>query len=132
MAHLSITPKEGSLMDVGRRLKLGLLVMVAFIGATLALTTVAQARTVPDPMLTNIPYLAWRGEEVRVVKCAPAELFANEGLQGLNVDFALVDWSGDPHLASPSIEPGTEKRAIRAFDGAFCFGVTIVSQKAGL
>ena len=58
-------------MDVGRRLKLGLLAMVALIGATMALTTVAQARTVPDPMLADIPYLAWRGEAVRLVKCAP-------------------------------------------------------------
>ena len=62
-------------MDVGRRLKLGLLAMVALIGATMALTTVAQARTVPDPMLADIPYLAWRGEAVRLVKCAPPSAF---------------------------------------------------------
>ena len=62
-------------MDVGRRLKLGLLALVALIGATMAFTTVAQARTVPDPMMSSVPYLAWRGEAVRLVKCAPRSDF---------------------------------------------------------
>ena len=97
-------------MDVGRRLKLGLLALVALIGATMALTTVAQARTVPDPMLADIPYLAWRGEEVRLVKCSP------DFPAGANVDFNLVDWSGDPHLAQPVMESGTFKAGVRSFD----------------
>ena len=67
-------------MDVGRRLKLGLLALVALIGATMAFTTVAQARTVPDPMMSSVPYLAWRGEAVRLVKCAP-RLGLPRGLQ---------------------------------------------------
>ncbi len=125
-------------MDVGRRLKLGLLAMVALIGATMALTTVAQARTVPDPMLADIPYLAWRGEAVRLVKCAPPSVFP-EGYNPDNLDagFTLVDWSGDPHLATPqtvTAAPGFNSAifSVRAFDGAYCWGMSFISQKAGI
>src|SRR5262245_23425667 len=107
MAQPSITPKEGSLMDVGRRLKLGLLALVALIGATMALSTVAQARTTPDPMMASIPYLAWRGEAVRLVKCAPPSAFpAGYVPSAADANFTLVDWSGDPHLASPQLVSG--------------------------
>src|SRR5689334_23011382 len=138
MAQPSITPKEGSLMDVGRRLKLGLLALVALIGATMALTTVAQARTTPDPMLADIPYLAWRGEAVRMVKCAPASDFPPGYVpSALDANFTLVDWSGDPHLASPQVVSGAPGFAtpifdVRGFDGAYCWGMSFISQKAGL
>jgi hypothetical protein len=125
-------------MDVGRRLKLGLLAMVALIGATMALTTVAQARTVPDPMLADIPYLAWRGEAVRLVKCAsPSDFPAGFIPSALDAGFTLVDWSGDPHLATPqtvTAAPGFNSAmfSVRAFDGAFCWGMSFISQKAGI
>ena len=125
-------------MDVGRRLKLGLLALVALIGATMALTTVAQARTVPDPMMADIPYLAWRGEAVRVVKCAPPSDFpAGYVPSALDAGFTLVDWSGDPHLATPqtvTAAPGFNSAifSVRAFDGAYCWGMSFISQKAGL
>jgi hypothetical protein len=124
-------------MDVGRRLKLGLLAMVALIGATLALTTVAQARTVPDPMLSSVPYLAWRGEAVRLVKCSPASNFpAGYIPSALDAGFTLVDWSGDPHLATPqtvTAAPGFNSAifSVRGFDGAYCWGMSFISQKAG-
>jgi len=125
-------------MDVGRRLKLGLLALVALIGATMALTTVAQARTTPDPMLADIPYLAWRGEAVRMVKCAPASDFpAGYVPSALDANFTLVDWSGDPHLATPQVVSGAPGFAtpifdVRGFDGAYCWGMSFISQKAGL
>lgn len=125
-------------MDVGRRLKLGLLALVALIGATMALTTVAQARTTPDPMLADIPYLAWRGEAVRMVKCAPPSVFpAGYVPSALDANFTLVDWSGDPHLATPQVVSGAPGFAapifsVRAFDGAYCWGMSFISQKAGL
>jgi hypothetical protein len=125
-------------MDVGRRLKLGLLVLVALIGATMALTTVAQARTTPDPMLANVPYLAWRGEAVRLVKCAPPSSFPDGYIpSALDANFTLVDWSGDPHLASPQVVSGAPGFAapifdVRGFDGAYCWGMSFISQKAGL
>ncbi len=125
-------------MDVGRRLKLGLLALVAMIGATMVITTVAQARTIPDPMLSNVPYLAWRGEAVRVVKCvSPASLPAGYIPSALDAGFTLVDWSGDPHLATPQVvtgAPGFNAAIfdVRGFDGAYCWGMSFISQKAGL
>jgi hypothetical protein len=125
-------------MDVGRRLKLGLLALVAMIGVSMALTTVAQARTVPDPQLSNVPYLAWRGEAVRLVKCFPASAFPDDYFPGaLDAGFTLVDWSGDPHLATPQVVTGAPgfNSAIfdtRSFDGAYCWGMSFISQKAGL
>jgi hypothetical protein len=118
-------------MDVGRRLKLGLLAVVATIGATMVFSTVAQARTIPDPMLSNVPYLAWRGEELRLVKCDPT-LTPGDLLSPGDVDFLLVDWSGDPHLASPQLVPGTVAVGFRSFDGAGCVQGTFESSKAGL
>ena len=113
--------------------------MVALIGATMALTTVAQARTVPDPMLADIPYLAWRGEAVRLVKCAPPSVFPGgvTTLTNLDAGFTLVDWSGDPHLATPqtvTAAPGFNSAifSVRAFDGAYCWGMSFISQKAGI
>jgi hypothetical protein len=125
-------------MDVGRRLKLGLLALVAMIGATMVITTVAQARTIPDSMLSNVPYLAWRGEAVRVVKCvAPSSLPAGYTPSSLDAGFTLVDWSGDPHLATPqtvTAAPGFNSAIFdtRGFDGAYCWGMSFISQKAGL
>jgi hypothetical protein len=125
-------------MDVGRRLKLGLLALVAMIGATMVITTVAQARTIPDSMLSNVPYLAWRGEAVRVVKCvAPSSLPAGYTPSSLDAGFTLVDWSGDPHLATPqtvTAAPGFNSAIfdVRGFDGAYCWGMSFISQKAGL
>jgi len=125
-------------MDVGRRLKLGLLALVAMIGATMVITTVAQARSIPDPMLSNVPYLAWRGEAVRVVKCvSPANLPAGYTPSALDAYFTLVDWSGDPHLATPQVAtaaPGFDSSmfARRGFDGAYCWGLSFISQKPGL
>jgi len=112
--------------------------VVALIGATMALSTVAQARTVQDPMLSNIPYLAWRGEAVRLVKCFPASAFpAGYIPSALDAGFTLVDWSGDPHLASPQVvtgAPGFNAAMfdLRSFDGAYCWGQSFISQKAGL
>ncbi|MBA3413260.1 MAG: hypothetical protein H0T09_06170, partial [Actinobacteria bacterium] len=91
-------------MDVARRLKFGL----AALGALLvsAFTAVpALADTPPDPSETNIPYLAWRGEQVRLVKCHP--VISPTGA-GQRADLILVDWSGEEHaLAIPHFETGT-------------------------
>ena len=105
----------------------------------------AAADTQPDPQLSNVPYLAWRGEEVRLVKCHP-DILASFGIDGQQaqqlaqsaqfgltfVDFLLVDWSGDPHTIAPQLEPGTVSMFFRSWDGAPCVAGTFVSQKAGL
>ena len=126
-------------MTVPRRLRFGLAALVAFAGSTF-FAAPALADTQPDPQLTNIPYLAWRGEEVRLVKCEPGIFPAINGAQAAQsirfgatfIDFLLVDWSGDPHLAQPQLEPGTVSAFFRSWDGAPCVAGTFISQKAGL
>ena len=123
-----------------RRLKFGLVALVALAASTF-FAAPALADTQPDPQLTNIPYLAWRGEEVRLVKCEPgifpAGLTGAQAAQSIQfgplfIDFLLVDWSGDPHLAQPQLEPGTVSAFFRSWDGAPCVAGTFISQKAGL
>src|SRR5881409_1169041 len=104
-------------MDVARRLKVGLAAVVALVGCVV-FAAPALADTQPDPQLSNIPYLAWRGEEVRLVKCDPDILAGLDQAQrnvvaqsaqfeDIFVDFLLVDWSGDPNVVKPQLEPGT-------------------------
>ena len=47
-------------------------------------TTSIQYADPTDPQNTNIPYLAWAGETVRVTKCLNFNGFQQSDLQGLN------------------------------------------------
>jgi len=56
-----------------------------------------------NPQETNVPYLAWRGEEVRLVKCsddipAPSSVLPNQTLLGFlygnRASIFIEDWSG--------------------------------------
>jgi len=91
----------------------------------------ALAATQPDPTETNVPYLAWRGEQVRLVKCAPAITGVAQ-----RADFLLVDWSGEENsLAIPQMEGGTAGFLVatgRDHLGQGCVAATFSSQKAGL
>ena len=53
------------------RLKLSLAFLACVLGSALASRSRCGAGP-QDPQTTNIPYLAWRGEQVRLVKCDPA------------------------------------------------------------
>src|SRR5919108_6096276 len=129
-------------MVVARRLKFGLAALVALAASTF-FAAPALADTQPDPQLSNVPYLAWRGEEVRLVKCEPdvfsqlsagqQQVIRQQGAQFLFnfVDFLLVDWSGDPLAVRPQLEPGTVSMFFRN-DGMPCVAGTFVSQKPGL
>jgi hypothetical protein len=59
---------------------------------------------VPDPMTTNIPYTAWAGTQVRMVKCSPA--LKDLPRDGLSV--TVESWSGSggymPHVIEPSVD----------------------------
>jgi hypothetical protein len=144
-----LNPKEG-LMDVARRVRFGLAALVIAVGSAVFVVP-ASADTQPDPQLSNIPYLAWRGEQVRLVKCDPGMFtpFLADGVTPasvrqaveqrdgpldlfFNADFILVDWSGDPHLAAPQLEPGTVSFFFRSFDDAPCASAVFESPKAGL
>jgi hypothetical protein len=93
-----------------------------------ALTAVpAGAAPPPDPQTTNVPYLAWRGEHLRLVKCSP--LITNDGQ---TADVLVEDWSGaDPARAKPTVVAGSTKFFLGAGDVP-CVRTTLVSVKAGL
>ena len=121
------------------RLKLGLVALVA-LAASAFFATPALADSQPDPELTNIPYLAWRGEEVRLVKCDPDILSAftlaerqqmaqSAQFGDIFVDVLLVDWSGDPNVVKPQLEPGTVSMFFRSYDAVPCVAATVVSEK---
>jgi hypothetical protein len=96
----------------------------------------------PNPLSTNVPYLAWRGEQVRLVKCSndlttdEMDLVRNSdtssavGLQlPLNADFLIEDWSGAP-TGRPQVENGTVDWFLSR-DG-LCIKGDVVTTRAGL
>jgi hypothetical protein len=116
-------------MVVARRLKLGLAAVIAVVASGF-FTAPAVADTQPDVSFANIPYLAWRGEEVRLVKCFPT---IPRSASFTQTDFILTDWSGDPLLtARPNLEAGTVSHFFRSFDGQPCVAGTFQSDKPGL
>jgi hypothetical protein len=61
-----------------------------------------------DPQTTNVPYLAWAGEELRLEKCFADPYLENDpSLSGVGADFLVEDWSGDTSHV-PQMEPTTQ------------------------
>jgi hypothetical protein len=85
---------------------------------------------------TNVPYLAWRGEHVRLGFCVTPAMEKAAGLPsgGTYVaGWSVADWSGDPTFGSipvPFELPGTAMD-VKA-EGAHCFYSTFTSEKAGI
>ena len=99
--------------------------------ATLIAVSAAGAATAPwDPQQTNVPYLAWRGEEVRLVKCAP-EIHAYAGQRA---DWIVEDWSGADPFTPPTVESSTAAffTGTGPHYGEGCVKVDVVSLLAGL
>jgi hypothetical protein len=102
-----------------RRLAGLLAVVVTVVSALAAGPAVAAAPAPWDPQTTNVPYLAWRGEQVRLVKCDP--VLAQPTVK---VEFFVEEWSG-PGLV-PRVEQVTVDRT-----GA-CARADVVSLDPGL
>ena len=100
---------------------------LALLGSAIAAIP-AGAAPPPDPQTTNVPYLAWRGEHLRLVKCD--KLISGEGQ---TVDVLVEDWSGaDPDRAKPTVVPGSTKFFFDESRGLWCARSTLVSVKAGI
>jgi hypothetical protein len=83
-----------------------------------------------DPQTTNVPYLAWAGEQLRLEKCIFVDgLKADTSLGGLSLDVLVEDWSGDPNF-KPQIEPSTVK--LFYADGALCGMADAISLYPGM
>src|SRR6185369_8459817 len=76
-----------------------------------------------DTQEANVPYLAWRGEHVRLGFCDFNFPISSES----NVSWALEDWSGDP--ANGSVPVPQEIIGARHFYNG-CVYTDFVSQKA--
>src|SRR5919204_4918439 len=125
-----------------KRFRLGLASLVGLIAAFafLVVPQLASAGTTsngfPDPQTTNVPYVAWDGEEVKLVKCVPGD-----GLPTLvgtrpTVEFIIEMWSGEDSTIN---RPYVEESTISAFTGSGadhlgdqCYSADVVSLKPGL
>jgi hypothetical protein len=109
-----------------------------------------------DPNTTNVPYLAWRGENLRLVKCfgvndfeqayentyKRSAGFSSNSIEGLFASVAqtnvqLEDWSGADTGVNTPKEVINGARTflyynVRTLDPVICFQDTWASQKAGL
>ncbi|MDX6566542.1 MAG: hypothetical protein QOE10_2204, partial [Gaiellales bacterium] len=109
-----------------------------------------------DPNTTNVPYLAWRGENLRLVKCfgvndfeqayqsefSKTANFTNDSIQNIfgsivQTNVQLEDWSGTDTGVNTPHEVITGARTflyynVRTLDPVICFQDTWASQKAGL
>jgi hypothetical protein len=111
---------------------LGLLAVVSAASAAQDPTSIVSSNSNPltNTQTTNVPYLAWRGEYVTVVKCD----YAYSADSGETAQFMVEDWSGDP-IAQPQLIPGTNTittSEAEAGGAVSCAKATFTSLKAGL
>jgi hypothetical protein len=129
-------------------MKLRLLAAAALSAAvSLWAISTGTAATIPyfEPLTTNVPYLAWRGEEIRLVKCATDATdgasvvslmkggISGDGSSRFNADWIVEDWSGQ-FFTPPQLEASTVKffTGNNEYRGAPCVKADFVSLKAGL
>ena len=104
--------------NASRRLA-GLLAVAAIVVSAVAAGPALATPAKWDPQASNVPYLAWRGEQVRLVKCNP--VLAQEGV---SVEFFVEEWSG------PGLVPRVEDVTVNHSDG--CARADVVSLDPGL
>ncbi len=125
------------------------LLAAAVLAAAVSLWAVSTgtAAAIPyfEPLTTNVPYLAWRGEELRLVKCATEATdgdavvslmkggISGDGSSHFNADWIVEDWSGYP-FTPPALETSTVKFFMGngEYRGDPCVKADFVSLKAGL
>jgi hypothetical protein len=87
-----------------------------------------------DPQTTNVPYLAWAGEELRLEKCVPLEAVAaaDVNLNKVSVNFLVEDWSsGSADIEKRAqIEDGSQSLFIHS--GEACASASAVSLYPGM
>lgn len=91
-------------MSKASRRLAGLLAATAIVVSAFIAGPASAAPASWDPQTSNVPYLAWSGEQVRLVKCNP--VLATEGV---NVEFFVEEWSGSGLV--PRVEEATVNRA---------------------
>ena len=80
---------------------------------------------VPDPQTTNVPYTAWAGTQLRLVKCDDALI----GIRDNGLDVVVESWSGDAGLRPTVFDSSITK--LGGIDGR-CARANVVSLGDGL
>ena len=98
------------------KLAFGLLFAVAALLVSVMPATAKGTGGTPslDPaQMTNVPYLAWNGEEVNLVKCYDSDVLTSQNITSesaffarFTAEFNVLDWTGDPNF-KPTIEQNT-------------------------
>jgi hypothetical protein len=123
------------------RISLALVTLLAAITAlTVGLGSAAATPAVaplPDPQTTNIPYVAWAGEQVRVVKCLDREDSVRARTIGLDSiifrgKFRIEDWSGDVNQKPQFLNDLDGDVVAQNIDNRVCFAVHVTSLKPGM
>jgi hypothetical protein len=123
------------------RISLALVTLLAAITAlTIGLGSAAatpEVAPLPDPQTTNIPYVAWAGEQVRVVKCLDEEDSVKARSIGIDSlifrgKFRIEDWSGDVNQKPQFLNDLDGDVVAQNIDGRVCFAVHVTSLKPGL
>jgi len=121
--------------------------MVAVAGAQAPADSSGLAGTsVFNPQETNVPYLAWRGEEVRLVKCIGGldstvglggpTLTTNDGFiydrNGFELSMSIFNYSGPQENSFDGPKAVTNSASVFESDGRICARGTWISNKAGI
>jgi hypothetical protein len=130
------------------RISLGLVGLVAALGVLIFGVGTAAAGNEkpsgpPDPQTTNVPYLAWAGEEVKVVKCIggpndSVDVSAIGSASNISAllagKFRVEDWSGvDEVHSGPVFLNDQDGSVVGTYEqGRLCFSVHVTSQKPGM
>ena len=108
------------------RMRLAGALAVGVMASLVAAIPAAAQPAIPDPMTTNIPYTAWSGTQVRMVKCSPAL----QGLRRNGLSVTVESWSGNPAQPPSVIEPSID--FVRNNYGVRCARFNVVSLGEGL
>ena len=111
------------------RTRLGRRTLIAALAldATAAATPVAAAQA-PDPMTTNIPYTAWAGTQLRLVKCSN-DL---EGLSRRGLDVLVEEWSGSDNYRPQVVDASIDYVRSSKRDDQRCARFNVVSNGDGI
>jgi hypothetical protein len=119
----------------------GLSLLTAAVTAALLLMPASGSAAAPaptvsawNPQTTNVPYLAWAGEEVRLEKCIPLGdvKAAGVNLRKVSVNFLVEDWSDNSAdiQKRAQIEDGSQSIFINS--GMACASADAVSLYPGM
>lgn len=84
---------------------------------------------------SNVPYLAWVGEEQRLTKCVAVDgITPDTSFMGVTASFNVEDWSGSPYndTQMPVVEPNTVRVYFSRSFGGVCATGDVVSLFPGM